>query len=415
MGAFGAALYAKEEALERSSVITAQELDAFEHKAVAASCKGCTNNCRLTVNTFGGGKKFVSGNKCDKGAGESLSNIRKLPNLHEYKRNKFESLINDCKNGRKIYVGLPLALGMYELAPFWKAIFENLGFGVRFSGFGSRKLYSKGQYSIPSDTACYPAKLMHGHIEELVQQNVDAIFYPCLTYNFRQKDTDNHYNCPIVAYYSELLYSNTDSLKNVKFMYPYLNINDKKELSRGLLAMLKEYFGDVCSMKNIINAVERGYEAYDEWMSDIRSYGREAVSFARENSMKMIILAGRPYHIDPEVGHSIDKLASQLGFVVLSEDAIADMTDSCSVDVLNQWTYHSRIYDSAKYACEHDDTQLVQLVSFGCGLDAITTDETRAILEEKGKLYTQIKIDEITNLGAVKIRLRSLLGAIEKK
>ena len=414
MGAFGAALYVKEKELEASSLISREALETFEHKAVAASCKGCTNNCRLTVNTFGSGKKFVSGNKCEKGSGGADSTAERLPNLHEYKRSMFSELVNDVKENCKFTVGLPLGLGMYELAPFWKAIFEELGFSVVISGFGSRKLYAKGQFSIPSDTACYPAKLMHGHIEELVEKKVDAVFYPCLTYNFKESGTDNHYNCPVVAYYSELLYTNADCLKSVKFMFPYLNINDSKELSKGLLSMIREHFGNVCTARQIKNAVECGYKAYSAWMKRIYAQGRSAIDFARKNGKRIMILAGRPYHIDPEVGHGIDKLASQLGFVVVSEDSVSELADSCGVDVLNQWTYHSRLYNSAKYACEHADTQLVQLVSFGCGLDAITTDETRAILEEKGKLYTQIKIDEITNLGAVKIRLRSLLGAIDQ-
>ncbi len=416
MGAFGAALYVKSKALDKSSLISPDALESFEHKAVAASCKGCTNNCRLTVNTFGSGKKSVSGNKCEKGSGQTLSQGEMLPNLHEIKRQMFDELVNDIKTDRKYTIGLPLGLGMYELAPFWKAIFENLGFSVVFSGFGSRKLYSKGQYSIPSDTACYPAKLMHGHIETLVEKGVNAVFYPCLTYNFDENSTDNHYNCPVVAYYSELLYTNADCLQNTKFMYPYLNINNKKELYKGLLDMLSEYFPDMCSSRQIKKSIDIGYSAYGEWMSKIYEAGKSAIDYARTENKLIMILAGRPYHIDPEVGHGIDKLASQLGFVVLSEDSLAPIAEGNSqLDVINQWTYHSRLYKCAEYACSHSDTQLVQLVSFGCGLDAITTDETRAILEEHSKLYTQIKIDEITNLGAVKIRLRSLLGAIAQK
>lgn len=414
MGAFGAALYVKEMGLSKSSLISEIDLASFSHTAKAATCKGCTNNCRLTINTFGNGKRYISGNKCEKGSGETSLVSKDLPNLHEFKREMFEALMANEKKDGKLKIGLPLGLGMYELAPFWKAIFEELGFTVVISGFGSRKLYSKGQYSIPSDTACYPAKLMHGHIETLVEKQVDAIFYPCLTYNFDEKDTDNHYNCPVVAYYSELLYSNSDCMKKTKFLYPYLNINNPKELTVELDMLIKENFGkDFCTQKDVRRAVSAGYSAYNEWMAKIYAEGKRAIEYARQNCKKIMILAGRPYHIDPEIGHGIDKLASQLGFVVVSEDSVSMLTEPCSVDVLNQWTYHSRIYNCAKYAVLHPDTQLVQLVSFGCGLDAITTDETRAILEEGKKLYTQIKIDEITNLGAVKIRLRSLLGAIE--
>ena len=413
MGAYGAALYAKERRPERSSIISHEDLDNFVHTSKVASCKGCTNNCRLTINTFANNERYISGNKCEKGAG-----IRKspedllMPNLHEYKRSKIEEL-KPVEDPKRPKIGFPLSLGMYETLPFWHAIFSNLGFEVVISGFSTRKIYSKGQYSIPSDTACYPAKIMHGHIETLIDMGVDAIFYPCLTYNFDEKKSDNHYNCPVVAYYSELLTSNMDSLKAVKFLYPYLNINEEKELVKELLEYLTVYYPDI-TKKEMMSAVRAGYEAYDKWMKDIRKVGREAVEFAENNGKKVMILAGRPYHVDPEIGHGIDKLASSLGFVVVSEDSVEDLTSPIKANVLNQWTYHARLYNAAKYATEHENTQLVQLVSFGCGLDAITTDEVRAILENAGKLYTQIKIDEITNLGAVNIRLRSLLGAIEQ-
>lgn len=413
MGAYGAALYAKERRPEKSSIISHEELGNFIHTSKVASCKGCTNNCRLTINTFANNERYISGNKCEKGAGIRRSPEDLLmPNLYEYKRSRIEAL-KPIENPRRQRIGFPLSLGMYETLPFWHAIFSSLGFEVVISGFSTRKIYSLGQYSIPSDTACYPAKIMHGHIETLIQMGVDSIFYPSLTYNFDEKKSDNHYNCPVVAYYSELLASNMDSLKSVKFLYPYLNINDEKELVKELLEYLLPYYPDI-TKNEMKTAVRAGYDAYDKWMSDIRKVGREAVQFAENNGKKVMILAGRPYHVDPEIGHGIDKLASSLGFVVVSEDSVEDLTDPIKANVLNQWTYHARLYNAAKYATEHDNTQLVQLVSFGCGLDAITTDEVRAILEEKGKLYTQIKIDEITNLGAVNIRLRSLLGAIEQ-
>ena len=344
MGAFGASLYVKEIGLSKSSLISESDLASFSHAAKAATCKGCTNNCRLTINTFGNGKRYISGNKCEKGSGETSLVSKDLPNLHEFKREMFEALMANEKKDGKLKIGLPLGLGMYELAPFWKAIFEELGFTVVISGFGSRKLYSKGQYSIPSDTACYPAKLMHGHIETLVEKQVDAIFYPCLTYNFDEKDTDNHYNCPVVAYYSELLYSNSDCMKKTKFLYPYLNINNPKELTVELDMLIKENFGkDFCTQKDVRRAVSAGYSAYNEWMAKIYAEGKRAIEYARQNCKKIMILAGRPYHIDPEIGHGIDKLASQLGFVVVSEDSVSMLTEPCSVDVLNQWTYHSRI------------------------------------------------------------------------
>ena len=417
MGAYGAALYAKSMNKESSDILKCEQLAAFTHSSKAATCRGCTNNCRLTVNTFSGGERYISGNKCERGAGLSdlAEKLDVVPNLHRYKREKFESLMatestDDEKNYRG-RVGLPLALGMYELGVFWQTLFESLGYKVEFSGFGSRPLYTKGQYSIPSDTACYPAKIMHGHIETLIEKGVDIIFYPCLTYNVDERISDNHYNCPVVAYYSELLSGNMESLHKVDFLYPYLNINEPHELIKELWGVLKGRDG--IKKKEISLAVDKAYRAYDAWMKDIRFEGERAIKWARENGKRIMILAGRPYHIDPEIGHGIDRLAANLGFVVITEDSI-DLTGiHPKVAVLNQWTYHARLYASAIFAAENRDVELVQLVSFGCGIDAITGDEVRAILERNGKLYTQIKIDEITNLGAVNIRLRSLMGALE--
>ncbi|MDE7243201.1 MAG: 2-hydroxyacyl-CoA dehydratase, partial [Oscillospiraceae bacterium] len=278
----------------------------------------------------------------------------------------------------------------------------------------SRRIYEKVQFSIASDTACYPAKIMHGHMELLLEKNVDAIFYPCLTYNVDEREGDNHYNCPVVAYYSELLHGNMDDLEQTYFLYPFLNINNKRELSKELFACLTPVFPDI-GKKDVRKAVDYAFSAYEAHMLAVRKHGEQAVAWARRHGKRIMILAGRPYHIDPEIGHGIDKLASSLGFVVVSEDSVCHLADPVPVHVLNQWTYHARLYRAARYACEHPDVQLVQLVSFGCGVDAITTDEVRRILEDAGKLYTQIKIDEITNLGAVKIRLRSLIGALEEK
>ena len=414
MGAYGAALFAKMQKTEKSSLIDREKLEKFTHTSKAASCHGCTNNCQITINIFNGNERYVSGNKCEKGAGlkESSKEIELIPNLHRYKRDKFQKLMDDPGDGTRGTVGLPLALGMYELGPLWYTFFKTLGYKVIFSGFSNRSVYTKGQYSIPSDTACYPAKIMHGHIETLVDKNADMIFYPCLTYNIDENISDNCYNCPVVAYYSELLSGNMESLRSTEFIYPYLNINNKKELAQELYSVFKDRSGGF-SKKEIRNAVDKAFDAYREWMKDIRDEGVRAIKWAEENGKRVMILAGRPYHIDPEIGHGINNLAVSLGFCVVSEDSISDLTSPPNVNVLNQWTYHARLYAAAKYATEHSNTELVQLVSFGCGIDAITTDEVRAILEGKNKLYTQIKIDEITNLGAVRIRLRSLLGALD--
>ena len=413
MGAYGAALYSKK--LNKSTLMPRSELDGFVHLSRSTVCKGCTNNCHLTVNTFSGDKKFISGNQCEKGLG--LAKVsEEIPNLHAFKREYLTSIANTKPEGwhaTRGTLGIPLALGMYELLPLWYALFTDLGFDVAVSSMSTKRTYEKGQFSIPSDTACYPAKIMHGHIEELVDRGAEAIFYPCLTYNVDEGVSDNHYNCPVVAYYSELLGGNMESLRGRKFLYPYLNINVKKELVRGLSRYLADFYPDI-TVKELRHAVNVGFAAYDEYMAAIRAEGERALAYAREKGKRVMVLAGRPYHADAEIGHGIDKLAVSLGFVVVSEDSICHLAEPQPVRVLNQWTYHARLYRAARYVAEHDDAQLVQLVSFGCGVDAITTDEVRSILEENGKFYTQIKIDEITNLGAVKIRLRSLIGALEQ-
>ena len=410
MGAYGAALYSMR--VKKSTLIGREGLADFVHTSKSAVCKGCTNHCHLTVNTFSSGEKFISGNQCEKGLGVGTV-CEEIPNLHEFKRRYLTGLAAQSKEGKRGAVGLPLALGMYELLPLWYGLFGALGFRVEVSGMSTKRTYEKGQFSIPSDTACYPAKIMHGHIEELVERGVDAIFYPCLSYNIDEKDSDNHYNCPVVAYYSELLNGNMESLEKTKFLYPYLNINSRRELTKGLHAYLSDFFPNL-SRGEIARAVKAGFAEYHRYMSAVRQEGERAVAYAREKGRRIMVLAGRPYHADAEIGHGIDKLATSLGFVVVTEDSICQLAEHQPVRVLNQWTYHARLYRAARYAAENRDVELVQLVSFGCGVDAITTDEVRSILEQSGKFYTQIKIDEITNLGAVRIRLRSLIGALDQ-
>ena len=410
MGAYGAALYSMIATF--SSIISKDKLASFSHTAESRTCRGCTNNCHLTLNTFSGGRKFISGNQCQKGAGKEKT--EDLPNLYEFKRNLLlKNEEKESSNSR--IIGLPLALGMYELLPLWKTIFLELGFGVEVSPVSSRELYEKGQFSIPSDTACYPAKLMHGHIASLLSKKVDAIFYPCLTYNIDEKLSDNHYNCPVVAYYSELLQGNMDSLKDTVFLFPYLNINSKGELAKELHSYINEKMGTSFTKHDVKKAVVKGFDALRSYREAVVSEGIRAINYARKEKKNIMILAGRPYHTDSLICHGIDKLAGSLGFVVVSEDSLPLPDKKVRVNVLNQWTYHARLYNAAQYASENSDMELVQLVSFGCGVDAITTDEVRSILEDNGKFYTQIKIDEITNPGAVKIRLRSLIGAMDDR
>lgn len=407
MGAYGAALHIMKS--QKSTLLSAEELKGFSHKSTSSVCKGCANHCHLTINSFSDGQRFISGNRCQKPLGVKAE--EELPNLYEWKRNRLESL--KPISGRRGKIGIPMALSIYELAPLWHALFTSLGYEVHFSAQSNRATYERGQFTIPSDTACYPAKIMHGHMIELMDKGLDVLFYPGLSYNVDEHAGDNHYNCPVVAYYSELLIGNMERLKSIKFLYPYLSVNSRRELARTLYPCMHELDGSITKAE-VRAAVRAGFGAYEEYKAELRREGEAALEFARARGKRIMILAGRPYHIDPEIGHGIDKLANSLGFVVVSEDSVCHLAPVQYVKVLDQWTFHARLYRAARYAAEHKDTELVQLVSFGCGVDAITTDEVRSILEDSHKHYTQIKIDEITNLGAVRIRLRSLLGALEE-
>lgn len=414
MGAFGCALFAKERSKnssETSHILTLEQLNDFSYKSRAVQCGGCGAHCNLTIINFNDGHRFVSGNRCEKGAGIKITN--KTENMIEYKYNYIKDIAETKPKGRPIAkVGLPLALSFYDLMPFFHRLLTDLGFEVVLSEESTRDTYYKGQQTIPSDTVCYPAKLCHGHIESLLEKNVDFIFYPCMTYNFDEGQSDNHYNCPVVAYYPELLKANNDKLNDDNFIAPYIDLNMKSHAARSIAKALANYG---ITYKQVMTVMNRAYSAQVNYHKVVAQKAQEIISQAREKHQKIIVLAGRPYHIDPEINHGIHKLIASLGFAVVTEDSVAVNCDTPALDVLNQWTYHSRLYRAAEYVCENEDMQLVQLVSFGCGIDAITTDEVRAILEEKGKLYTQLKIDEITNLGAAKIRLRSLAAALEEK
>lgn len=412
MGAFGCALYAKEHTNKgtTSNVITSKELDEFSYTSTSGQCKGCTANCSLTILKFNNGHRFISGNRCEKGAG--IKNSTLDLNLYEYKYKKILA-INDTKPEKpKAKVGIPLVLSYYDLLPLFNSLFTELGFEVVLSDESSRDTYYKGQHTIPSDTVCYPAKLVHGHIETLFEKKVDFIFYPCMSYNINEGQSDNHFNCPVVAYYPELLKANMKKLNDDNFITPYIDLNRRKHVVKELVASLKKYG---VSKSAVATALDNAFEVYEKYQKDIEDKAQEIITKAREEGRKIIVLAGRPYHIDPEINHGIHKLISSLGMAVITEDSVSPLADNGKLDILNQWTYHSRLYRAANYVIENPDMQMVQLVSFGCGIDAITTDELRAILEQNGKLYTQLKIDEINNLGAAKIRLRSLVAAMDKK
>ncbi|MGL4799699.1 MAG: acyl-CoA dehydratase activase-related protein [Cellulosilyticaceae bacterium] len=407
MGAYGCALYAKNHGTHLSSVLSHDELVAFKHFSQVAQCKLCHNKCTLTINTFNGHKRYISGNKCSKPEGHSGEDH--LPNLYAYKYNLLKAL-SYTKGWRKETIGIPLALNMYENLPFWHAFFATLGFNIKLSGPSNKKLYTKGQHTIPSDTICYPAKLTHGHILQLIEEEVPYIFYPCMSYNFDEKLADNCYNCPVVAYYPEVISANMEAISKVTMISPYLSFNEPKQLAKNLFEALHPAFKDI-TLKHIKGALEKAYQAYHSFHEALAVKCQESLAYAKAHQLPIAILCGRPYHIDPEINHGIDKLLTSLGVVVISEDALKPMMTKPSTQILNQWTYQARMYGAAYEAGKEPLSQLIQLVSFGCGTDAVTTDEMNRILAEVGKMYTQLKIDETANLGAAKIRIRSMLAA----
>lgn len=410
MGAYGAALLAKEKAIKPSTILTKEAVQTFTHSSQAINCGLCTNHCNLTINTFADGSKHIAGNKCERPI-TGKANKDKLPNLYEYKYQKLREL--KSQKGFRGKIGIPLVLNMFDTLPFWHAFFTTLGYEVVLSDRSSKQLYAMGQHTISSDTICYPAKLVHGHIQSLLDKGLHTIFYPCMSYNMDETMSDNYFNCPVVAYYPEVIEGNME-VGDIDFMYPYLYMNDPKTFEKKIRLYFEERGMDI-SKHELSMACKNAYEAYENFKSDILKKGEEALQFAKDHHRKAIVLAGRPYHIDPQINHGIDRLLTNLGFVVISEDAIAKQPTRPSIHVLNQWTFHARMYNAAQFVTTQKNMELIQLVSFGCGIDAITGDEVKDILRNNDKLYTQIKIDEVDNLGAIKIRCRSLLAAMEER
>lgn len=412
MGAYGAALYVKNMAYENSAVLTPEKLAEFSHTVTRTGCKGCANYCQLTVNRFGTGRRYISGNRCELPlTGKSP---QKRLNIYDYKKELLAAY--QPVAGRRGRIGMPLALNVYEMLPFWHTFFTALGFELHTTTEADRKLYIRGQHTIPSDTVCYPAKLVHGHMEALLDQNLDAIFYPCLSYNFDEGISDNCYNCPVVAYYPEVIQKNVKRLAGTTFIGDYIGIHRPKDFPKKMREILAKYFPAI-PLREIQAAAQKAYAENEAYRQRIWEKGQEMMAQAKEQGLSIIVLAGRPYHMDREINHGIDDLICDCGAAVVSEDCVAVKTGKASTLVVNQWTYHARMYAAAQYIAQSRDSDinLVQLVSFGCGVDAITTDEIREILEDSGRIYTQLKIDEIANLGAVKIRMRSLFAAIEQK
>ena len=416
MGAFGMALIAKKRQNETSTLFTLEQLKHFSYKQKNARCGLCPNNCALTINIFSDGSRYVTGNRCERGAGVKKQ-TKTLPNLYDYKYKRvfdYEPLpLELAPMGR---VGLPRVLNMYENYPFWFRFFTDLGFSVVLSEDTTRKTYEKGIASITSETCCYPAKMVHGHIESLVEQGVDLIFYPSVFYEKKEYEkSQNHLNCPVVAGYPEVIKNNVDSIeeKGIEYLNPFLSFDSRK----GMTKRLFEVFGKKgISKERIKTAVSSAYEELERYREDVAKEGRRALEYIEENNTKAIVLAGRPYHIDPEINHGIPGLITSLGYAVISEDSLVKNYDiSQELRVLDQWVYHSRLYRAAEFVGKRKDLEMVQLNSFGCGLDAVTTDQVNEILNANGKIYTVIKIDEVSNLGAIKIRLRSLMQALEDR
>ncbi|WP_110463302.1 2-hydroxyacyl-CoA dehydratase [Ruminiclostridium sufflavum] len=418
MGAFGAALLSKERYEEGtvSDILNENQLEDFNVDTRVSRCGLCSNNCLLTINKFGNGEKFISGNRCERGAGKGKEQ-NLLPNIFKY---KYQRLLSykplDRTAASRGTVGIPRVLNMYEDYPFWFTFFTGLGFRVELSDRSSNKLYEKGIETIPSESVCYPAKLVHGHIANLIDKGVKFIFYPSVTHEKReQAEADNHFNCPIVASYPEVIKNNMDILReeNILFLKPFLPFDNESRMAQRLFEELEQF--DI-GKEEIRQSAEKAYAEQESFKNDIRQAGENALKIIEQSGIKGIVLAGRPYHIDPQINHGIPEMITSLGMAVLTEDSVSHLGKvERPLRVVDQWAYHSRLYAAASFVAEQHNIELVQLNSFGCGLDAVTTDQVQEILAGNSKIYTTLKIDEGNNLGAARIRLRSLKATITER
>ena len=429
MGAFGAALLARKHdsdethlqedmkktfPKQKSSMLSLDEMLSLEYSSSTVRCQGCENHCMLTINKFSGNRRHISGNRCEKGLGEKVTT--KAPNMVEFKRNRifgYESLKeNEAYRG---IIGIPRVLNIYENFPFWATFWKKLGFRVVISPFSDRKIYEKGMESIPSESECYPAKLAHGHVEWLIQNGVKTIFHPCVFYERQEVEgAQNHYNCPIVVSYSENLKNNVESVTKgeVKYLRPFIAFTSETTVADRMIRVCEEEWN--ISEKEVREAVKAAWREQLKAKKDIRKEGKRLLEEMQSKQGSGIVLTGRPYHIDPEINHGIPEMIASYGLTVLTEDSIPeDFEPKRPLRVTDQWVYHSRLYTAAEFVCGYDNLELVQLNSFGCGLDAVTTDQVYEILQSNHKLYTVLKIDEVNNLGAARIRIRSLLAAME--
>ncbi len=418
MGAFGAALIAKEHYTgQETTMLSIDQIHDLKIKATLARCGLCTNNCMLTINNFSGGRRFISGNRCERGIGKQ-KNKENIPNLYEYKLERtfgYESLSED--EATRGTVGIPRVLNMYENYPFWHTFFTKLGYRVVLSPLTTRETYELGIESIPSETECYPAKLVHGHVKWLYEEGIRYIFYPCIAYERNEDpEANNSFNCPIVTSYPENIKNNMEEIKDpsLEFEMPFMSFENEKIL----LKRLGEIYGGKpgFNKREVKEAFDAAWAEFENSRDDLQKKGEETVAYLNASGKKGIVLAGRPYHIDPEINHGIPELINSFGVAVLTEDSVSHLAkaDRPTI-VVDQWMYHTRLYSAATYVRSQPNLELVQLNSFGCGLDAVTTDQVNDILSQSGKIYTVLKIDEINNLGAARIRIRSLLSAVRER
>ena len=417
MGAFGSALIAKERWNGgECDILRVDELDSFTFDTSLTRCQKCNNHCQLTITKFSDGSQFVSGNRCERGAGLEKAK-KQMPNLYDYKyKRAFAYKPLKAENAPNGVIGIPRVLNIYENYPLWFTFFTELGFSVRISGRSTHDLYEKGIDSIPSESACYPAKLVHGHIQDLIDKGIKTIFYPCIPYEqIEYSDAGNHFNCPMVTSYPEVIYNNMDVVRqsDINFLYPFINLADKPSFKRQMMKALHDYG---FTKTEIDNASEKAFAELQHYKQDIRNKGEEVLKWLDEHDERAIVLAGRPYHIDPEINHGIPDMITSLGFAVLTEDSVAHLGHlERDIRVVDQWAYHTRLYESAAQVIKNPRLELIQLNSFGCGLDAVTTDQVQEILQSHEKIYTTLKIDEVSNLGTARIRVRSLKAAVKER
>ena len=422
MGAYGVGILAKEQYeanldMEyRSTISKLEDIDNLKIEITHTRCNGCENHCLLTINKFNNNTRFISGNRCEKGAGNANSANKELPNLYKYKYDRlfnYEPLAED--KATRGTIGIPRVLNMYEDYPFWFTFLTNLGFRVILSDKSTRTTYEKGMESMPSESVCYPAKLAHGHIMNLLEKGITTIFYPCIPYSRKEfKGAENHYNCPIVISYSEVLKNNIEELKNIEFLNPFLPLIPKKLVK--VILELDEFKRFNFTKRELSIAAEKAEVEYMHYRADVHNKGIETIEYLKKNNLKGIVLAGRPYHLDPEINHGIDTLITSLGLAVLTEDSISHLEEvKRPIRVVDQWMFHARLYAAANIIGQSDNLEMIQLNSFGCGVDAVTTDQVEEILTSYDKMYTLIKIDEVNNLGAARIRIRSLLASMNKR